>query len=53
VLALIPTAYLLGLLGIWSSGIRGTSAYGGRYLLYVYFAICIGTLIYFALNKRK
>ena len=53
ILALIPTAYLLGLIGIWSSGIHGTSTYGGQYLLYVYFAICIGTLIYFALNKRK
>jgi hypothetical protein len=53
VLALIPTSYLLGLIGIWSSGIHGTSTYGGRYLLYVYFAICIATLIYFALSKRK
>jgi hypothetical protein len=52
-LALIPGAYLLGLIGIWSNGIHGTSAYGGRYLLYVYFAICIGTLIYFAYEKRK
>ena len=53
VLGLIPTAYLLGLIGIWSSGIRGTSAYGGQYLLYVYFGICITTLIYFVLNKSK
>jgi len=53
VLALILTAYLLGLIGIWSSGIHGTSAYGGQYLLYVYFGICITTLIYFGLNKRK
>jgi hypothetical protein len=52
-LALIPGAYLLGLIGIWSNGIHGTSAYGGRYLLYVYFAVCIGTLIYFAYEKRK
>jgi len=53
VLALILTAYLLGLIGIWSSGIHGTSAYGGQYLLYVYFGICLTTLIYFGLNKRK
>ena len=53
VLALIPTSYLLGLIWIWSSVIHGTSAYGGRYPLYVYFAICIATLIYFALNKKK
>ena len=53
ILALIPTAYLLGLIGIWSSGIHGTSAYGGQYLLYIYFAICVATLIHFALSKRK
>jgi hypothetical protein len=53
VLGLIPTSYLLGLIGIWSSGIRGTSTYGGQYLLHVYFGICIATLIYFVLNKRK
>ena len=53
VLGLIPTAYLLGLIGIWSSGIRGKTAYGGQYLLHVYFGICIATLIYFELNKRK
>jgi hypothetical protein len=53
VLGLIPTSYLLGLIGIWSSGVRGTSTYGGQYLLYIYFGICIATLIYFVLNKRK
>ena len=53
VLGLIPASYLLGLIGIWSNGIHGTSAYAGRYLLYVYFAICIGTLIYFAVSKRR
>lgn len=53
ILALIPTAYLLGLIGIWSSGIHATSAYGGQYLLYIYFAICVATLIHFALSKRE
>ena len=27
-LGLIPTSYLIGLIGIWSNGIRGTSAHG-------------------------
>ena len=53
VLALIPGAYLLGLTGIWSNGIHGTSTYLGQYLLYIYFAICIVTAIYFAWIKRK
>jgi hypothetical protein len=53
VLALIPGAYLLGLIGIWSNGIHGTSAYGGQYAMYVYFAICIGTLVYFLYKNRK
>jgi hypothetical protein len=53
VLALIPGAYLLGLIGIWSNGIHGTSAYMGQYILYVYFAICIVTVLYFAWIRRK
>lgn len=53
VLALIPGVYLLGLIGIWSNGIHGTSTYLGQYILYVYFAICILTVIYFAWNSRK
>ena len=48
VLGLIPASYLLGLIGIWSNGIHGTSAYGGRYLLSIYVVIYIGTLAYFA-----
>jgi hypothetical protein len=53
VLGLIPASYLLGLIGIWSGGIHGASAYRGQYVMYVYFAICIGTLITFAWSKRK
>jgi len=48
VLGLSPASYLLGLIGIWSNGIHGTSAYGGRYLLSIYVVIYIGTLAYFA-----
>jgi hypothetical protein len=53
VLALIPASYLLGLIGIWSNGIHGSSAYAGRYALYVYFAICILTLIYFGISRKR
>ena len=44
ILGIIPATYLVGLLGIRSSGVHGTLTYGGQYLMYVYFAICIGTL---------
>jgi hypothetical protein len=53
VLGLIPAAYLLGLVGIWSNGIHGASAYAGQYLMYMYFAICLGTLILFARSKKQ
>ena len=53
VLALIPGAYLLGMTGIWSNGIHGTSAYGGQYVMYNYFAICIGTRAAFLYRKWK
>jgi hypothetical protein len=53
VLGLIPGAYLLGLIGIWSNDIHGTSAYAGRYMMFVYFAICIGTLAYFLFKERR
>ena len=52
-LGLIPASYLLGLTGIWSNGIHGTSAYGGRYLLSIYFVIYIGTVAYFAYKRRQ
>ena len=45
ILGIIPAAYLVGLLGIRSSGVHGTLSYGGQYLMYAYFAICIGTLL--------
>ncbi|MEY3309319.1 MAG: hypothetical protein RLZZ413_3357 [Pseudomonadota bacterium] len=53
VLGLIPAAYLLGLVGIWSNDIHGTSTYAGQYMLYVYFAICLGTLAYFLVRERR
>ena len=53
ILGLIPTSYLLGLLGIWSNGIHGTSAYGGQYLMYIYFGICIGSLAIYLLKDKK
>lgn len=44
ILGLIPGSYLLGLTGIWSNGICGTSQYAKQYLLHIYIGICIATL---------
>ena len=52
VLGIIPATYLLGLTGIRSSGIYGTMNYGGQYLMYIYFAICIGTLVLHLAGRR-
>jgi hypothetical protein len=53
VLGIIPATYLAGLLGIRSSGVYGTLTYGGQYLMYVYFAICIGTLLIHVAERMK
>ena len=52
ILGLIPGSYLIGLIGIWSNGIYGTSQYAGQYLLYIYFSICIATLAIFLINEH-
>ena len=53
ILGLIPSSYLLGLIGIWSNGIYGTSQYAGQYLLYIYFGICIATLAVFLIKEKS
>ena len=52
ILGLIPGSYLLGLIGIWSNGIYGTSQYAGQYLLYIYLGICIATLAIFLVKEK-
>ncbi len=53
VLIIIPAAYLLGLIGITSGGIRGQAAFDGKYLMMVYFSICIVTFVIFWFQRRK
>ena len=53
ILGLIPGSYLLGLIGIWSNGIYGTSQYAGQYLLYIYLGICIATLAIFLVKEKS
>ena len=52
VLIIIPLTYLLGLIGIWSGGVRGAAAYEGKYFLIAYFAVCILTFISFIIQKK-
>ncbi len=51
VLILIPLTYLIGIIGVWSCGIHGQSAYNGRYFMFIYFGICVLTFIYFMYQK--
>lgn len=52
VLIIIPLAYLLGLIGIRVAGVHGQSAFTGQYFMFVYFAVCIITFIYFLVHKK-
>ena len=51
VLAIIPTAYLLGMIGIGVAGVRGQSAFSGRYVMFVYFAVCVVTVAVFLVQR--
>jgi hypothetical protein len=51
VLIIIPLAYLLGLIGIWSGGVHGQAAFEGKYFMLAYFGICVLTFISFLIQK--
>ena len=51
VLAIIPATYLLGMIGIGVAGVHGQSAFSGRYLMFVYFAVCIVTVTVFLVQR--
>ena len=53
VLILIPSAYLLGLGGIWFSGVHAQAEFNGRYFMFGYFFVCIVTYIHFLFCKRR
>lgn len=53
VLGLIPTAYLLGLVGVWSNGVFAEAKFYGRYFMYAYFAVCLITLAHFWFRNRS
>lgn len=51
VLAIIPATYLLGMIGIGVAGVHGQSAFSGRYLMFVYFAVCVVTVAVFLVQS--
>ena len=52
-LILIPVIYLLGWAGIWSNGVHGQAEFNGKYLLFIYFAVCLVTYAYFLVIRAK
>lgn len=53
VLLIIPVAYAVGLFGLKSSGISGTSAFYGKYFMLVYLAVSLGTFLFFLFQKSR
>jgi hypothetical protein len=53
VLILIPAIYLLGWVGIRTGGVHAEAAFNGRYLMFTYFAICLGTYAYFLIMRAR
>ena len=51
VLILVPSAYLLGLMGIWSGHVHAHAAFKGRYFMFVYFGICVLAFGIFLVQK--
>ena len=51
VLAIIPATYLLGMIGIGVAGVHGQSTFSGRYLMFVYFAVCVVTVAVFLVQR--
>jgi len=52
VLAIIPASYLLGMIGISVAGVSGQSAFGGKYLMFVYLTACVITVLVFLVQRR-
>jgi hypothetical protein len=52
VLIIIPLTYLLGLIGIGSTGVHRQAAFEGRYFMLVYLGICVITFIVFLIQQR-
>jgi len=53
VLALIPTAYLLGMIGLRMQGVQAESAFNGKYMMLGYLGLCALISAYYFISARK
>lgn len=53
VLGIIPAAYLIGIAGIRLNGVSMQSDFNGKYMMLVYFLVCIVTFVYFIAARRR
>ena len=53
VLLLIPCAYALGVVGMRSSGVTPQAAFLGKYFMFAYFGICLGTFAFATYRGRS
>jgi len=51
VLAIIPAAYLLGIIGMQMARVERSAAFNGRYMMFVYLALCALTALYVYLPR--
>ena len=53
ILGIIPVAYLVGIEGIRLNGVSMQSEFNGKYMMLVYFVVCIVTFVYFVVATGK
>jgi hypothetical protein len=51
VLIIIPLTYGLGLMGLKLNGITPNAAFEGKYFMYLYFLVCLGTAGFYFYRK--
>ena len=53
ILGIIPVAYFVGIVGIRLNGVSMQSEFNGKYMMLVYFLVCIATFVYFMVARRR
>jgi hypothetical protein len=53
ILALIPIAYGLGIIGLKLQGVAMDAEFNGKYMMFVYLGVCTLTSIYYFLSSKK
>jgi hypothetical protein len=54
VLAIIPIAYISGVIGLRLQGVQGESSFYGKYMMFAYLGLCIVLSVsYFVVSLRK